>query len=80
MAWELLAIWAIVTITITWFVRDERQLRTERLHSRARHFALAPAYRHAAPTFDPASIARPPVLKTTTMAESRRRFLASMQR
>ncbi|QQR38939.1 hypothetical protein [Devosia rhizoryzae] len=46
MAWELLAIWAIVATTVLWFVRDEKRLREERLMARARHFAVAPAYRH----------------------------------
>ena len=46
MAWELLAIWAIVIATLIWFVRDERRLAAQRLEARARHFATAPAYRH----------------------------------
>lgn len=46
MAWELLAIGAIVFTTVSWFVMDERRLREERLMARVRHFAEAPAYRH----------------------------------
>ena len=29
MVWQVLAMWAIVIVTITWFVRDERRLRRE---------------------------------------------------
>ena len=28
MAWEILAIWAIVILTVTWFFRDEQRLRS----------------------------------------------------
>lgn len=46
MAWEIVAIWAIVIGTLVWFTRDERRLKSERLAERARYFATAPAYRH----------------------------------
>lgn len=47
MAWQLLAMWGIVIVTITWFVRDERRLRAEAaLAEAARYYAHAPKYRH----------------------------------
>jgi hypothetical protein len=47
-AWQLLAIWAIVLSTIVWFVRDERRLESERVLVRAaRYYAHAPQFRHA---------------------------------
>lgn len=42
-AWQLLAIWAIVLSTIVWFVRDERRLEEERVLARAaRYYAHVP--------------------------------------
>ena len=47
MAWQILAMWGIVIVTITWFVRDERRLRADAaLAKAARHYAHAPKYRH----------------------------------
>jgi hypothetical protein len=49
MAWQVLAMWGIVIVTITWFVRDERRLRAEaKLAEAARYYAHAPKYRHVA--------------------------------
>lgn len=46
MVLELLAMWAIVIATVTWFVRDERRLRSNaQLASAARYYAHAPKYR-----------------------------------
>lgn len=46
MAWELVAIWAIVLLTLIWFVRDERRLRAEReLAEAAGYYAHASKYR-----------------------------------
>ncbi|KFC68778.1 hypothetical protein FF80_01732 [Devosia sp. LC5] len=45
-AWQLLAIWAIVVSTIVWFVRDERRLESERALVRAaRYYAHVPMRR-----------------------------------
>lgn len=42
-AWQLLAIWAIVLSTIVWFVRDERRLEEEMVLARAaRYYAHVP--------------------------------------
>lgn len=49
MAWQLLAMWGIVIVTITWFVRDERRLRAEaELAGAVSYYAHAPKYRHVA--------------------------------
>lgn len=49
MAWQLLAMWGIVIVTIVWFVRDERRLRADAaLAKAARYYAHAPQYRHVA--------------------------------
>jgi len=49
MAWELLAIWTIVIVAVTWFVRDERRLKADaRLTKAARYYAHAPKYAFAA--------------------------------
>jgi hypothetical protein len=79
MAWELLAIWAIVAVTIIWFNRDERRLATEKLYARARHFATAPAYQHQARS--PATL--PVLLRDEDLdkrAELQRRFREAMLR
>ena len=70
MAWELLAIWAIVLATLTWFVRDERRLKAEReLAEAAGYYAHASKYRHVAarPTPPP----RPPLRRGGLSAEQR---------
>lgn len=46
MPWEIVAIWAIVIVTLTWFRRDEERLRSHRLAEQARYFATAARYRH----------------------------------
>ena len=46
MAWELIAVWAIVIATLIWFVRDERRRHARKLDAMARHFATAAAWRH----------------------------------
>ncbi|MBF0680532.1 MAG: hypothetical protein IR164_16530 [Devosia sp.] len=46
MPWEIVAIWAIVIVTLTWFRRDEERLRSHRLAEQARYFATASRYRH----------------------------------
>lgn len=46
MAWELLAIWAIVGVAIAWFVRDERMQKKARLDAQARTYSADPQWRH----------------------------------
>lgn len=46
MAWEVVAIWLVVAVTLIVFVRSEKQREMAALRARARHFATAPAYRH----------------------------------
>ena len=56
-AWQLLAIWAIVLGTIVWFVRDERRLEADQALARAaRYYAHAP--RRAAAPQTPAPLPR----------------------
>lgn len=75
MAWQIFAIAVIIIATMIWFVRDERQMREQRLQERAQHFALAPAYRHQVPqrTLDPVLVGR-------AGTDKRRRFLSALQR
>lgn len=72
MAWEIVAIWAIVIATLVWFHKDERRIKAERLAQRARYFATAPAYRHevAVPTQPGAS---------APQARAHRRYLDLLQ-
>lgn len=44
MAWQVLAIWAIVVSTIVWFIGDERRLEADRDLARATRY-----YAHATP-------------------------------
>lgn len=63
MAWQILAIWAVVMVTITWFVRDERQLLANASLAQARFLYGAPHYTTPTPAAaDPASapVAAPP--------------------
>ena len=78
MLWQLLAIWAIIGVTLVWFIRDERRVPLERYREQARRFALDPAFRHQ-PAPD---ISRRIVAQGSDVAnrEARRRFIAAMQR
>lgn len=62
MAWQLLAIWMIMTATIVWFVRDVKRERADaRLAQAARYYAHAPKYRFGArnePRPEPAPLPR----------------------
>ena len=59
MVWQVVAMWVIVIVTITWFIRDERRLRSEAALARAaRYYAHAPKYRHVA-TGGPALVPAP---------------------
>lgn len=47
MAWELLAIWAIIAVVVTWFVRDEKRRTADAEIARAaRYYAHADRFRH----------------------------------
>ena len=49
MVWELLAIWTIVTVVVTWFVRDEkRRVADADIARAARYYAHADKFRHVA--------------------------------
>lgn len=76
MAWEILAMWAIVLTTIIWFIRDEKRLRSEaELKRAARYFAHAPQYRHL--TVEPAEapLAAKPLPRTGGLSREQRAFI-----
>lgn len=78
MVWQLLAMWTIVIVTITWFIRDEKHLRAEAALARAaRYYAHAPKYRHVSvePTGEPAI---PPRSPTGGLNREQRAFLAAL--
>ena len=74
MAWELLAMWAIVIAAIIWFIRDEKRLRAEaELQRAARYYAHAPKYRHV--TVEPAAKTAPPPRRTGGLSSEQRTFI-----
>ncbi|WP_332686511.1 hypothetical protein [Devosia sp.] len=80
MAWEILAIWAIVILTITWFVRDEKRLNAELAVARAaRYYAHAPKYRHASVKATDGAAPTPP-RRTGGLTETQRAFLKAWKR
>lgn len=78
MAWELMAIWAIVIATTVWFFRDERRLRAEaELQRAARYYAHAPKYRHVA--VEPVEAPAPaPQRRTGGLNREQRAFIAAL--
>ena len=75
MAWELLAIWLVVGVTLIAFVRSERRREMATLKARARHYALAPAYRHQS-----AEGPLPQLSTPTGLSQSDRLFLQTLAR
>ena len=64
MAWEILAIWLIVSATVIWFVRDERQRKSNAALARsAAYYAHAPQYQHRS-VETPVSVPQPAVRRT----------------
>ena len=79
MAWELLAMWAIVVATIIWFIRDEKRLRAEaELKRAARYYAQAPKYRHV--SVEPAEAPALPPRRTGGLTQVQRAFIAELAR
>lgn len=77
MVWQVLAMWGIVILTITWFVRDERRLRREAvLVKAARHYATAPQYRHVTVQL-PMSVPAP-APRVGGLSRSQREFLETL--
>lgn len=77
MAWELLAMWAIVIVTLIWFVRDEKRLRAEADIERAsRYYAHAAKYRHLTPERAAEPIPAPS-LRTGGLSSEQRAFIAA---
>lgn len=73
MAWEIVAIWAIVIGTLIWFRRDEDRLRSRKLAAQARYFATAAPYRHRQ---KPAALTNGPV---PPQAQVHRRYLDAIR-
>lgn len=76
MAWELLAIWAVVAAVIVWFFREERKEKNDRLNERAREFARTPAW-HTPRPVQPIPVARH---DTQRMTEIHRKFIEEVRR
>lgn len=76
MAWELLAIWAIVAAALAWFFRDERKEQNRKLNERAREFATTPAW-HAPRPVQPVQVTPRDSQRQT---EIQRRFIEEMRR
>lgn len=78
MVWELLAIWTIVIVTLTWFVRDEkRRVADADMARAARYYAHAPRYRHE--TAEPVVAAPAPQRRSGGLSDAQRRFLKALQ-
>ena len=79
MVWQVVAMWVIVIVTITWFIRDERRLWSEAaLVKAARYYAHAPKYRHMVaeqPALVPA-----PAPRVGGLSEAQRKVLKGMLR
>ena len=77
MAWELLAMWAIVIVTITWFIRDEKRVRAEAdVQRAARYYAHAPKYRHIA--VEPAEAVAVPQRRTGGLSREQRALMETL--
>jgi len=76
MLWELLAIWAMVIVTLVWFFRDEkRRVADADLARAASYYAHAPKYRHVAAEPIPVPV---PVRRTGGLSEEQRAFLRTL--
>jgi hypothetical protein len=73
MAWELVAIWLIVGVTLVAFVQSERRREMATLKARARHYALSPAYRHQT-----SEAPMPQAYTPTGLSQSDRLFLQTL--
>jgi len=71
MAWEVLAIWAIVSVTIVWFIGDERRQRAS-----TRRAYTAP-YRHIPVTALERGDARPQH-RAESLSHNQRAFIAAL--
>lgn len=76
MAWQILAMWAIVVATLLWFARDERRLRAEAaMVAAAAYYAHAPKYRFQA---SPAPALPAPSRRTGGLTDTQRRYLETL--
>lgn len=74
MAWQILAMWAVVIATLVWFVRDERKLLANAAMAQAAHYyAHAAQYRYQSET--PAAPAPRPAVRTGGLTETQRQFM-----
>lgn len=77
MAWQLLAIWAIVGVAVVWFVRDEKRLRQAAdLQRAARYYAHAPKYRHV--SAEPVVIQEAPPRRTGGLSQEQRAYIETL--
>ena len=77
MVWQVVAMWVIVIVTITWFIRDERRLRADAVLAKAaRYYAHAPKYRHV-PAERPVA-APAPTPRVGGLSETQRKVLRGM--
>ena len=77
MAWQILAMWSIVLVTIVWFMRDEKRLRHDaKLEAAARYYAHAPKYRHI--SVDDAFTTPMPTRRVGGLSESQRAYMQGM--
>ncbi|KKC31511.1 hypothetical protein WH91_18940 [Devosia psychrophila] len=78
MAWELLAIWVIVIVAVTWFIRDEKRRTADADIARAsRYYAFSPKYRHVPARFRYAPL--PPRQTIGGLTEAERAFFKMFQ-
>ena len=78
MAWELLAIWMIVIVAVTWFVRDEKRRTADADIARAaRYYAFSPKYRNAPAELRYAPL--PPRHATGGLTEAQRAFFKTFR-
>ena len=76
MPWELLAMWAIVIVTVVWFFRDEkRRVADADLARSASYYAHAPKYRHVTAEPIPVPV---PIRRAGGLTEEQRAYLKAL--
>ncbi|MGV8831528.1 MAG: hypothetical protein ACOH2N_06090 [Devosia sp.] len=73
MLWQIFAMWAIVMVTIAWFIRDERRLIANAALAQASYYyAQAPQYRYQS-SEPPAPMV--PANRTGGLTQTQREFM-----
>lgn len=76
MAWQILAMWAVVMATIVWFVRDERRLLANAAMAQAAYYySRAPQYRYQSSESETPPAPPKPVNRTGGLTPTQREFL-----